>query len=198
MPYVWNVAQARYRDTATGRFVSRAVVLALTEQSMATSSDAMQLLGAQVASSQLSANDFGDLFRKEIQGEFIRQYLAGRGGVGVMTQSDWGRLGRMLRDQYEYARGFQSELSGLSEAQILQRAHLYSQAAGAAYHTGQKVSMLAAGMTKVLWVLGDAEHCDDCEQLASQGWMPIEELATVPRAGATACMVNCQCGLKYQ
>jgi len=198
MTYVWNAAQARYRDVATGRFVSRSTVLSYLRESMDASSNEMKLLGSQAATGKLSAKDFGILMRREVQDEFIRQYMAGRGGLGSMDQADWGRVGRMLRDQYAYLKGFEADLANLSEAQAAQRANLYAQAAGAAFHTGERVAMREAGRTEELWVLGDAEHCDDCERLSSLGWVPIGELPTVPRAGSTSCLVNCECSLRYR
>jgi len=49
-----------------------------------------------------------------------------------------------------------------------------------------------------LWVLGAAEHCPDCLDLAGRGWMPIEELEQVPGDGNTQCLTNCQCSLDYR
>lgn len=197
MPFVWNVAQARYRDVATGRFVSRSVVISLLRESMLSAGSEAKVLGAEVSAGRLSVKDFGKLFRREVQDEFTRQYIIGRGGLGSMTQSDWGRLGRMLRDQYEFAAGFEKDIPNLSLAQIQNRAEMYMKASGSAFEQGQRQSMRESGKTKERWQLGDAEHCDDCERLAGMGWVEIGTLPTVPRAGGTACLVNCECQIIY-
>lgn len=198
MPYVWNAAQARYRDVTTGRFVSRTTVLGFLRESTLQASNQVRLLGERVASGEISVPVWTETFRKEIQGEFIRQYLTGRGGVSSMTQSDWGRVGRMLRDQYAYANNFAEELPNLSAAQIASRSELYMRAANSAFYVAERVGMRAAGKTEERWVLGDTEHCADCEELASRGWVKIGELGTVPRAGMTACLVNCGCSIAYR
>lgn len=199
MPVVWVPAQARYRDSETGRFVSRSTVLGYLRESMDAAGNEVKLLVAKAKNSEVSVADFSTLFRREIQDEFIRQYIAGRGGLGSMTQSDWGRVGRLLRDQYKYAKGFEADILGMSEAAAANRANMYINAAGSAFEWGQRQAhKLSGNFTEEFWELGDAEHCDDCERLNSMGWVAVGTLPTVPRAGGTACMTNCQCGIKYR
>ena len=111
MPIVWNPTQARYRDTETGRFVSRDTVLDYVRQSIESSGEVTKTLAERVSSGQLSSREFLTVFKQEIKDEYIRQYVAGRGGLGSMTQSDWGSLGSMLKEKYKYANNFASELS---------------------------------------------------------------------------------------
>lgn len=199
MPVVWVVAQARYRDTKTGRFISQATVIEYVKASIDASVGMFKSLGEQVSQGILSKTAFSTAFRQEIKDETIRQYVAGRGGIGSMTQADWGRVGRLIREQYKYAAKFESALGDLSEAAIVNRASLYAQATGAAFEYGHKAAIIVSGKFKEeFWELGDAEHCSDCVDLNAKGWVPIGDLGTVPRAGATACMVNCQCNLKYR
>ncbi|HCB13617.1 MAG TPA: hypothetical protein DEP36_08655, partial [Gammaproteobacteria bacterium] len=87
----------------------------------------------------------------------------------------------------------------LGGSQIAARARLYVNASGAAYEYGKLAAVIASGnFTEEFWQLGDAEHCADCESLNSQGWVKIGTLGTVPRAGATECLVNCQCEIRYR
>jgi hypothetical protein len=48
------------------------------------------------------------------------------------------------------------------------------------------------------WVLGVAEHCDDCLLVAANGPYSKDTLPTVPRAGDTACHSNCRCKLVFR
>jgi hypothetical protein len=199
MPVVWVPAQARYRDNTTGRFISRTTVLAYNRESIEAAGNQLKLLSARVKNSELSASEFTTLFRREVQDEFIRQYISGRGGLGSMAQSDWGRIGRALRDQYKFADGFIADIPTMSEAAIANRANMYAKAAGSAFEMGQRQASKISGKFKEeYWELGDAEHCDDCERLNSMGWVEIGTLPTVPRAGGTACLVNCECNIKYR
>ncbi|HEY3281405.1 MAG TPA: hypothetical protein VGN26_03960 [Armatimonadota bacterium] len=44
-----------------------------------------------------------------------------------------------------------------------------------------------------LWVLGNAEHCQDCIEEASQGWRPLSEFTRWPGDGSSACLTACKC-----
>jgi hypothetical protein len=55
----------------------------------------------------------------------------------------------------------------------------------------------AAGYTEELWVLGEAEHCDDCLEYAGEGWQEVGHFP-VPGAGATLCKTACQCHLEHR
>lgn len=199
MPVVWVISAARFRDTKTGKFIPQTRVLEYVHESTDASALLLKDLGSQVAQGTLTKAAFAKAFREEVKDEVIRQYIAGRGGVGSMTSSDWGRVGSIVKEQYKYAKGFEAVLDDLSEAALTNRASLYAQAAGAAFEYGHKAAILDSGRFKEeFWELGDAEHCSDCIQLNAKGWVPIGDLGTVPRAGSTACMMNCQCQLKYR
>jgi hypothetical protein len=196
---VWEVDVVRYRDSKTGRFVSRAVVLEYTRASIAASGEVVGTLGTKFKADKLSPKEFGALFKQEIKDEFIRQYLTGRGGLGSMTQSDWGRVGRAIQTQYKFADKFIGELSDLSEAAIINRANLYIKAAGNAFELGQREAYRKSSQfSEEYWQLSDTEHCPDCIDLNAKGWVKIGELPTVPRAGNTQCLSNCACSIIYR
>lgn len=46
------------------------------------------------------------------------------------------------------------------------------------------------------WVMGSAEHCDDCPALAAGSPYSADVLWTFPRSGATQCLFHCKCHLK--
>lgn len=190
MPYVWNVALVRYRDTVTGRFVKPEVVLGWLKESVEGSKAALQR--------QAIADNF-TAFKQELKEEYIRQYIAGRGGLPQMEQSDWGRLGQLIREQYRFADKFATDLSSLTEAQATVRAGLYAESAHNGFHVGMRQAVIKSGQfTEEFWELGSTEHCDGCETLNSKGWVPVGELGTTPRAGDTECLVHCGCNIKYR
>lgn len=196
MAIVWVESQARYRDTETGRFVSRDTVLDYVRQSIESSGEVVKTLAERVSSGQLSSRDFLTVFKQEIKDEYIRQYVAGRGGVGSMTQSDWGKLGSMIKEQYAYANNFATELSGLSEAQIVNRAGMYIESANQAFEAGYRKAITTTGsFTEERWVLGDKQHCQGCIDNAAMGWVAIGKL---PAFGSTPCGVRCGCHIEYR
>lgn len=196
MPITWNPTQARYRDSHTGRFISRETVLGYVRESIVASGNVTQTLAQQVAGGQLSSREFLTVFKTEVKDEYIRQYIAGRGGLGSMTQSDWGTVGQMLKTQYAYASGFAGEIGNLSEAQIVNRANMYIESANQAFEAGYRKAIVTSGnFTEERWMLGDKLHCSGCIENAGRGWVPIGEL---PPFGSTPCGVRCGCHIAYR
>lgn len=96
-----------------------------------------------------------------------------------------------LRAQYRYLEGLRVALrrgTQARDASLGARAALYVQAARGTF--GQAVRAAAPPGSQERRVLTPAEHCRDCLVAAQQGWQP---LGTLPRIGASACMVQCRC-----
>jgi len=139
--------------------------------------------------------------RQTVKQQFIAQYMLGRGGRAAMTQSDWGRVGAMLKQQYQYLQRFEQDLidGKLTEAQARVRLQMYikdaTQAHERALAVAKGVPQLPAypgdGQTVCkancqchwsyeetenewlcTWTLGAAEHCPDCLANASK-WNPL-------------------------
>lgn len=121
--FKWDSGVARYRDAGTGRFLSQERVAGLINESLAASRDVVSALGELVADGTLSAADWQAQMRQELKEEYIRQYLAGRGGRAAMDSADWGRVGGMLKEQYDYLSRFtaQIEEGNLTGGQIKMR-----------------------------------------------------------------------------
>jgi hypothetical protein len=77
--------------------------------------------------------------RDRLKRIYLSEYMLGRGGKNAMTPSDYGRVGNMLRDQYEYLRSFALDIQDgkLSEAQIGARTQLYHESAIQAFERGK-------------------------------------------------------------
>lgn len=199
MPVTWEPTSSRYRGE-NGRFVSRETVLGYVRESIVASGDVTRTLAERVAGGQLSSREFLTVFKTEIKDEYIRQYVAGRGGLGSMTQSDWGKLGSMLKEQYKFADGFAADVGKLSEAQIVNRAGMYIESANQAFEAGYRRSIIESGnFTEERWELGgSAQPCSDCTGYAALGWQPLGSLPTLPAAGGTKCKSRCQCHIAYR
>lgn len=172
MPYTFDSQSDRYRDTATGRYVTRSTALEYVERSIGASSDVVTGFAHAVANGDVSAADWHSRMREEIKGEYIRQYLLGRGGLGSMTADDYGSIGGMIADQYRYLDGFYEQVrSGeLGEAQIAARAKMYIRSAREGYERGHS---RAVGM-------------------------PFGALPAYPGDGSTECLSNCACFWEFE
>jgi len=150
--------------------------------------------------------------RQRIKETFIAEYMLGRGGRAAMTQADWGRVGAMLKTQYQFLQRFEQDLidGKLTEAQARVRLRMYLNDSRQAYERALSEAMgvprLPAypgdGQTRckancqchwayedtedewlVSWTLGSAEHCEDCLANAAK-WNPLR----VPKQGAVGGM----------
>lgn len=201
MPARWYPDLARYRDTETGRFLSRERVVELTRQSITATADVAATLTGQLTGGQLSTADFAAVLWQEVKDEHIRQYLIGRGGISVMTQADWGSVGGSLSHQRSYFQAFVTQIAGgdLSEGEIRRRAQMYVNSARESYERAYKRSVIDTGRySEEKWNLNAGQNCGDCSDLAARGWVPIGELPTVPGAGGTQCLSGCNCYITYR
>ena len=210
MPFIYDprLSGSGYRDTATGRIISRANVGEQVDVMISVSSDVTLSLSEMVDSGGISAQSWKDAMRQEIKDNYITQYMVGRGGRENMTQADWGSIGGMISDQYRYLDGFYSQVAGgqLSQAQIYARSRMYLNSSREAYERAQGRAAGARGFTEHGWFNSPvADTCDDCKTLQAQGWIPIDKpfispstgAETLPGMGDTICLTNCHCHVDY-
>lgn len=198
----WSEKARRYYDLDAHRFMSRDKALGFVSQSIDKSRPITQSLTSMYYSQKISLDDWRSAMRTEVKNEHIRQYILGVGGRDQMTPADWGRLGATIKGQYKYIDGFGDGLAAgkVSEGQALVRAGMYADSARASYEKGHFQSQTRGGreVTEELWVLGSTEnHCKDCPDLASAGWVPIGT-HPFPGDGNTECLTNCLCHKEYR
>jgi len=208
-PFVFNVPSARYRRRSTGRFVAQSEILAARDEFADIKALEVDRLTRRINAGTITLNAWEQGMRDNLKDGHIAEYMLGKGGKNNMTQRDYGLLGRRLRDQYHYLRGFTNDLAEgrLTERQALARAQMYANSAVAMFEKGRTEAMgmpplpqyPADGQTicltncrchldittrdeqwDVFWVLGEAEHCEDCVRL-SETWAPF----VVPRVMRT-------------
>jgi len=204
MPWSFDPRALRYRDGETGRFLPRGRALELANQVIDTGGEAANVLADMVTDGRLSPFDWHERMRREIKDAYVQQYLLGRGGRAQMTQADWGSVGGSISDQYRHLDrkldNFYSQVQAgeMTAGTVAARSNMYINSAREAYERGLKRRLRGSAYDEERWVLGDAEHCDDCVALAARGWVPFGALPTVPGAGQTACLTNCQCHIEYR
>ena len=202
-PWVWSQSAHRYRNTRTGQFIGQAQMVGLRDAFLDAQRDAAADLAGRLASGDIPVGEWQRLMRRDVKDSFIDQYVLAHGGRGTMTQSDWGRIGAMVKEQYSYLDGFAKAIENgeLSEAQIRARASMYHDASVQAYEKGHAVMMGvptlpaypgdgatqchgncrchwdirdAEGGWDCYWVIDPgAEHCPDCITNADR-WNPLE------------------------
>ena len=208
--WVWDSRSRRYRITRAGAsalgqragtYVGQARMVALRDAYIAQAKVRTNALAAQIANGDITLQQWQIGMREVIKDTYINEYMLGAGGRNAMTQADWGRVGQMVRQQYEYVDNFARDIAAgrYSEAGIAARARMYPESASQAYERGNTESrgmpQLPAypgdGSTQCLsnckcrwtiketdeawectWTLSPAEHCLDCLDRA-QRWAPL-------------------------
>jgi len=211
MPFTYdpNLKGSGYRDTATGRALSRASVGEQIDVMISASSDVTLTLSEMVDTGQITASSWNDAMRQEIKDNYIDQYLVGIGGLDQMNQEHWGSVGGMIADQYRYLDKFYDQVAAgdLSQGQINARSRMYINSSREAYERAQGRAALDRGFTQHMWVNSPAAAtCDDCLTLQGQGWIPTSEAfvspstgeEALPGSGATICITNCHCHIEYK
>lgn len=198
----YNTTAKRYVDTG-GRFVSReAVRLGLdvaldgTRADMLAASEALRAGGSLdvwISEMRLAAKDAA-----------LYSSAAARGGWAQMTPADYGRVGRMLRDQYAYLDRFAADIADPDkpyslDGAFLSRAGSYAYAGRRLYHAIEREEMEELGAAEERNVeLQGAEHCkgeNSCEVETARGWVPLGALRPI---GTRKCMNHCKCRIEYR
>lgn len=165
--WVWEEDLKRYRDTQTGRFIGIEQMNNLRSDFFFIQKQKMGDLANQYSNETLGLFDFEKQVKQVLKDTYIDMYAMGKGGRNNLTQSDWGKIGAMLKEQYgqiSYLANFMRQIANgdLSEAQIAARLNMYINSANEALWRG----------------------------FASD--LPID-LPAYPGDGSTQCLTNCQC-----
>lgn len=197
--YGWNAVAHRYYDLETGVFVARTTVADGLESVMDVSALRMNALTQSLTDSAISLADWQTGMMEQIKITHTASAALANGGWDNMTQSDWGATGQLIREQYDYLRNYAKEIADGTQpldGRALVRSDLYADAANGTYWEMDKRAMIVDGYDEGRRVLEPgASHCDDCEEYASDGWMPIED---IPEIGNSQCMTRCRCEIEYR
>lgn len=196
--YHWDKAGQRYRDVATGRFVSRAEVNGVLNTIMSEATKQLVDLTRDMIEGRVNFQTFGLEAAIHLKNAHICAAALARGGMDRMTQSDWGRLGNRLKGEFGYLRRWVAQLESgrvATEGQAVLRANMYVLQAWATYESERRRSHVELGTYQFERRVLDSVHpCDDCVAYASEGWMPI---GTLPEIGDSECDGNCRCSFEF-
>lgn len=197
--YGWNESSGRYIDLQTGRFVKFSDVRGALESVMDASGVRMNTLTQQLIDQKLSLAEWQSGMMEQIKISHTAAAASARGGWAQMSQSDWGAVGRMIRQQYGYLRNFANQIASGEQkldGRALVRADLYAQAARGTFEEIQRrYQRLMNGMEEEARILGEADHCKGCLAQAALGFKPI---GTLDPIGAEECITNCHCRFIYR
>ena len=198
--YAWQPSAGttgRYRDRATGRFVSELSVRSDLDKYIAAKNKGLDALTGQLRNREISLADWQLQMRAEIKSMHLNAAMVANGGRDQMTPADWGRTGRELRNQYEYLDKWAADIaSGKAplDGRANWRAKLYGQASRGTYEQQRRAMAADNGNTEEMRVKHARESCNGCIQYAGY-WAPI---GTLPMIGSQDCATSCLCTFIYR
>lgn len=199
MAFRYSDRSGRYRDTRTGRYVSRAQVLLETEKEVDRVKTRLQGHTRLLLKKEIDLAEWQARFTATLKDSHLRMSALGAGGKDRLTNSHFGSIGAILRKEYQYLYRFSKGIKDgeYSDKYILNRAGLYAASVRRSFFKGEQISRALAGVRFAKRVLDqNAFHCLQCPTYATRGFVPIEEIV-VP-GQACDCGGRCRCTVIYR
>ena len=198
--YTYSRGLARYRDLTTGRFVSRNNIVSLLETQVDSTERRLGALVNAAHEGRVSPSWFAETMRTELRRAHLQNRALGMGGFDRLDASNYGAVGRKLRDDYARVARLAQDLAdgNVTLPQALQRVRGYAGNARLEYWEAERAAMRGTGRSmEARRMLNPAEHCQTCIWLASKSWRPMDEIP-VPGDGSTECGSYDRCSIEYR
>lgn len=194
----WDTKAGRYRYTDTKRFLSREAFLSITRRQIAYSENQLSNLNTKLINREITLRKWQTETAQLLKSLHVRQAILTKGGVDRMTDADYLRVGRSLRSEYKYLKGFAEDVKAgkLSEAQLRARSKLYLENSRGEIHRFEAVAAKEKGYQFMRRFLGRTDrHCADCLSYAALG---VQRIGTIPLPTQDcACRARCKCRVEY-
>lgn len=197
--FTWSAQAGRFREVASGRFVSEATVRAGVDALAALSAARMGSLAQRYRAGELMATAWLSAHLAEVKALHVAATLASYGGREQMTPARWGLVGQQIRLQYSYARQMVADV--LEGRQRLNgrldiRAASYANGGRLTFEAIRRRERGARGVRYERNLLHAAESCSGCLAETARGWVPYGALVPVGRR--VPCGVYCKCTVEYR
>ena len=195
--YTYSRSAARYRDTATGKFVARSRITQLLEANVNAAEDRMSRIIQGLYAKEIAPGMVQTMMRDELRRLSLQNAALGKGGFDRLTLSDYGRVGRQLRDSYQRASNLVNGVASgkVTVAQALNRIEGYTLEARRQFFAAERAVVHESRQQfEERRILHARESCVDCVRYASMGWQPA---GTLPLPGEQSrCNAYCRCSIE--
>lgn len=200
--YRWNQAAGRY-IAPNGQFVSQITIRGELDKALDNVTDRLVLLAGQFRSGVID----GRTWQVESMSLIKQVHLIGgaleKGGWQNMTQSDFGRIGQIIRQEYGWFNNLVKQLeSGQQrlDGTLDSRMRLYGQAGRGTYHKFEREDRFTQGYDEERSILHGRDNCKSgkrpgCIEEAQKMWQPIGEMTPI---GSRLCLSNCKCSVSFR
>lgn len=198
--FVFRQSDGTYR-TLDEDIVPSRVVRHAADEALSTSRERVEDLTRQLRDGDIRLQKWQREMMQEIKDANVNMGSLAKGGYDEMGQSDWGRVGNRVRQEYEYLRNFAQQIADGDiplDGRAVNRAGMYVDSARQTHHRIERIEMQKRGYNQEKNILGIAEHCPECVELTTRGddgWVPT---GTLPEVGNRLCLSNCKCQVIYR
>lgn len=190
--------QHRYRDTATGRYVSaRQVQADVARLADNAGRGAARQLTEALRDRRISLAEWQMGMARAVKNVNYAAVAAASGGVQNMTAVERGRAGHIIREQYAYLRNFAKQIETGEQpldGRALVRAEMYMDAAKGSFHQQKRAGYAdrhAGAVVMVRSIRHKRDSCRSCIGLHGK-WFRMGDPEYMP-VGHRECNVNCGC-----
>lgn len=203
--YTWSRPAARYRDAATGRFVSYVGVYRLLDANEDANIRLIRSLTGYLRDGELPLPAWYIAVQNQLRRLHVQCAALGAGGFDNLRPGDFIRIDRKLREEMDRLINFGEQVRAglLSDAQIDNRLTMYAGTARIQFYKSQRKPATKPGeMVIERRRLMPADHCEWCLYLVDLGWQPYGVLPppgeTLPDWTEDSCLSNCRCRMEQK
>jgi len=186
----WDKQVSRYR-APNGRFVARKTVLTARDTIVDDSRRQLRAISEAYVNGKITLLDWQIQMKDTIKAAHTLSAGIAMGGKVNMTPSDWGRVGQMLRVQYEALNRFALDLEA-GKPMHFGRVDQYGKAVGLTFQNAERLQKPLTQMAR--WVRSVRESCEGCR---TQSYRGVQPLVMFPAIGSQNCRMNCHCRIEY-
>lgn len=192
----WLLSRLGYAQS--NRPISRTTQNNISDRLIAQIGADIQTIGHLLVQGEISLETWQTETAYALRKLHIQSAILGRGGSDRMTREDYLAIGRILKEEYRFLRGFAQDINNgnLTQAQFEARLRLYANRAYLSFALMQQLNYREAGYLYMQRFLDrNAAHCPDCFSYATAGIKPIGTLPLPTQQ--CLCRANCKCFVRY-
>lgn len=197
--YRYDERAGRFRDSRTGRFVAPSVVNAALGSVIDTAAADMRMLSQQLQAGSVSLKVWQLGMEQGIKNMHLASAALAKGGWRQLTQADFGRIGAIVKREYQYLRKLAADVAGGKQklnGTFLQRAQEYMRAGKTTYNEVLKREHEKRQETYVRNVRHARDSCPGCIAQSELGWVNTSDPRLVP-PGRRTCRGYCKCEWEF-
>lgn len=200
--YRYNAAAGRY-IAPNGQFVGQQVIRTELDKALDNVTDRLVLLARDFRAGGIDGRTWQIESMKLIKQSHLIGGALEKGGWNFLNNSDFGRVGQIVRQEYQYFNNLIKQLeSGQQrlDGTLDSRMRLYGQAGRGTYHKFEREDRFTQGYDEERSILHGRDNCKSskrpgCIEQAALGWQEIGKMVPI---GSRTCLSNDRCSVSYR